>query len=53
MAIIKEVTSDLKAEIKPAKLITTFVICLIILWIIVLLGKKFSWFKAVNPLANQ
>ena len=53
MAIIKEVVSDLKAEIKPAKIITTFIIILVVLWVIVLLGKKFGWFKAVNPLANQ
>lgn len=51
MSIAKEVVSDLKTEIKPAKLITTFIIVLAVLWIIVLLGKKFGWFRAVNPLA--
>ena len=51
MALIKEVVSNLKSEIKPAKIITTFVIVLAVLWIVVLLGKKFGWFNAVNPLA--
>ncbi|MFA5272063.1 MAG: hypothetical protein WC412_06995 [Candidatus Omnitrophota bacterium] len=50
MNIVKDVVSDLKGEIKPAKLITTFIIVLGVLWIIVLLGKKFGWFNAVNPL---
>jgi hypothetical protein len=51
MSIAREVISGLKAEVKPAKLITSFVIVLFVLWVIVLLGKKFSWFKAANPLA--
>lgn len=50
MAIGKEVIGDIKAELKPAKFIATFVIVMLVLWGIVFLSKKFGWFRAVNPL---
>jgi len=50
MTIVKEAISDIKAELKPAKLIAMFVIILIVLWGVVFLSNKFSWFKPVNPL---
>jgi len=50
MSIPKEVVSDLKAELKPAKIIVMFVLILGILWVFVWLSNKFSWFKPVNPL---
>ena len=49
--ITKEIASDLKSELKPAKLIVTFIIVLGVLWVIVWLGNKFGWFRAFSPLA--
>jgi uncharacterized membrane protein len=53
MSLVKSTVSDIKAELKPAKFIATFVVILLVLWIVVFLSRKFSWFKAVNPIANQ
>ncbi|MFA5287201.1 MAG: hypothetical protein WC394_02895 [Candidatus Omnitrophota bacterium] len=51
MSIVSDVTSELKTGLKPAKILSTAIIVIVILWGVVLLSKKFSWFKKVDPLS--